>query len=297
MDTDGYLAIAGLSCTPTGVTAAKLESRGLPTAFRVRDGLGRSIDSTAEQWILDTASARGLRLRRQVGRSHATGPADALARCKPYMTSTTDFSDWNGQWWTSQNNCYNYGSNHRTDTFAQPGRGSGDMYDTITVPEILRVSLNDGYVQQCASKKAIHVGFAIIPGGHDYHWWRRTQPVGGQVRWCHKPGGRRSVTWTAPATRSPTRRPATAVRIRSGVTSCSTRARGTRRSSRSVPIQVRLTLAAFGLLVLVACGTSDAGDSPDVVDAPDIEVVVDMMSGVPNPRWTATGSDAAALST
>ena len=62
-----------------------------------------------------------------------------------------------------------------------------------------------------------------------------------------------------------------------------------------MPIQVRLTLAAFGLLVLVACGTSDAVDSPTAVDAPDIEVVVDMMSGVPNPTWTATGSDAAAL--
>ena len=190
MDTDGYLGYRGFVCRATGSTAAALQSRGLPTEFRVRDGLGRSIDSSAEQWILDTAIPRevsGYAVKSAA--SHVASPADALARCKPYMTSTTDFSDWNGQWWTGQNNCYNYGSNHRTDTFAQPGRGSGDMYDTITVPEILRVSLNDGYVQQCASKKAIHVGFAIIPGGHDYHWWRRTQPVGGAVRWCHKPGG------------------------------------------------------------------------------------------------------------
>ena len=48
-------------------------------------------------------------------------------------------------------------------------------------------------------------------------------------------------------------------------------------------IQVRLMLAPLVLLVLVACGTSDAADSRDVTDAADIEVVVDIMSGVPNP--------------
>lgn len=190
MDTDGYLGYRGFVIKATGATAATLEARGLPTEFRVRDGLGHTIDLGAESWLLATAVPRTVPGHvATMAADRISRPADPLARCKPYFTSSTDFSDWNGQWWTGQNNCYNYGSNHRTDTFAQPGRGSGDMYDFISVPEILRVSQNDGYVLDCASRKAIHVGFAIIPGGHDYHWWRRTQPVGGAKRWCHKPGG------------------------------------------------------------------------------------------------------------
>ena len=59
-------------------------------------------------------------------------------------------------------------------------------------------------------------------------------------------------------------------------------------------VQIRLTLASFVLLALVACGTSDAS-SPDVADAPDIEVTVDIFSGVPNPTWTVSGSEAATL--
>jgi hypothetical protein len=189
MDTDGYLGYRGFVVRASGAGAAKLSAAGLPTTFRVRDGLGQSIDLGAESWLLATGapatipghvvSAAADRLSR---------PSDALARCKPYFTSSTDFSDWNGQWWTGQNNCYNYGSNFRTDTFAQPGRGAGDMYDAINVPEILAAAERDGYVLECASRKAIHVGFAIWPGT-DYHWWRRTEPVGGERRWCHKPGG------------------------------------------------------------------------------------------------------------
>lgn len=188
-DTDGYLGYRGFVLKATGNTAAVLQSRGLPTEFRVRDGLGHTIDLGAESWLLATAVPQeipGHVVKAAAERMSA--PADPLARCKPWFTSSTDFSDWNGQWWTSQNNCYNYGSNHRTDTFAQPGRGGGDQWDSIDVPEILRTAKVDGYVTECASRRAIHVGFAIWPGT-DYHWWRRTEPAGGERRWCHKPGG------------------------------------------------------------------------------------------------------------
>jgi hypothetical protein len=188
-DTDGYLGYRGFVLRATGATADNLTSRGLPTTFRVRDGLGHSIDLGAESWLLATgapASIPGHVVKAAADR--LASPADPLARCRPFFTSSTDFSDWNGQPWTDDNNCYNYGSNYRTDTFAQPGRGAGEMYHSINVPEILAAAQRDGYVLDCASKRAIHVGFAIWPGV-DYHWWRRTEPVGGAKRWCHKPGG------------------------------------------------------------------------------------------------------------
>ena len=127
-DTDGYLGYRGFVIRATGSTAAVLQTRGLPTEFRVRDGLGHTIDVSSEAWLLATGAPAGI--PGHVASAAAQGlsrPADALARCKPYFTSSTDFSDWNGQTWTDDNNCYNYGSNHRTDTFAQPGRGGGDQ--------------------------------------------------------------------------------------------------------------------------------------------------------------------------
>ena len=57
---------------------------------------------------------------------HAAVVGSRAAACKkPYHTSSTDFRDWNRGLVCYQNNCYNYGSNWRTDTYAQPGRGSG----------------------------------------------------------------------------------------------------------------------------------------------------------------------------
>jgi len=130
-DTDGYLGYRGFVLRATGNTAAVLTSRGLPTEFRVRDGLGHTIDLGAESWLLATAVPQGIPGHVvKAAEDRLSTPSDALAKCKPYFTSSTDFSDWNGQWWTSQNNCYNYGSNHRTDTFAQPGRGGGDQWDS-----------------------------------------------------------------------------------------------------------------------------------------------------------------------
>ena len=50
-----------------------------------------------------------------------------------------------------------------------------------------------------------------------------------------------------------------------------------------MPVRVRLTLAPLVLLVITACGTSDASGTPDVTEAAEIKVEVDVMSGVPNP--------------
>lgn len=60
-------------------------------------------------------------------------------------------------------------------------------------------------------------------------------------------------------------------------------------------IQVRLTIAPLVLLVLAACGTSGAAGPSDVSEAAEVEVEVDMFSGVPNPAWTVHGTEAAAL--
>ena len=89
------------------------------------------------------------------------------------------------------NNCYNYATNQRTDTFAQPGRGSGfTLVAPIMTGERVRLyawydnlydapSGNNG----CVPKGHL-VGLAFAPEELDYHWWRKNQ----DGYWSHKPG-------------------------------------------------------------------------------------------------------------
>lgn len=188
------LGYRGFVCTATGNTAARLRARQLPTSFRVRDGLAHSIDPGAETWLRytghDVAVPGAAEAVIRHGISAKANADRAAKRHKLYFTSSTDFTEWNGshQGW---NNCYNYASNSITDTFAQPGRGSGEMYHAITAPEIHDAAARDGYLDdldQSHKKRNLHVGYCIWPGV-DYHWYRQTEPMDGEVRWTHKPGG------------------------------------------------------------------------------------------------------------
>lgn len=90
------------------------------------------------------------------------------------------------------NNCYNYGNDKLTGTFAQPGRASGQMYSAITVTEVREAALRDGLrwvgwtfpgnTYDCGDG---HLVFMAIWPGWDYHWWRLDQTKG---VWSHKPG-------------------------------------------------------------------------------------------------------------
>jgi hypothetical protein len=185
---EGNLGYRGFIVRADGATAGALSSRGLSTTFRVRDGLDRSIDPSSEAWLLYSAEPVGL--QREVTSAAKAGiatPADPDKKCKGHFTSSTNFDRWNGEHCT-RNNCYNFASNYITDTFAQPGKGAGEMYHAITADEIHKAALRDGYVDECAGGTSLMVGYCIWPGV-DYHWYRRTKPMGGEIRWCHKPGG------------------------------------------------------------------------------------------------------------
>jgi hypothetical protein len=89
----------------------------------------------------------------------------------------------------TSNNCYNYASNWRTNTFAQPGRGCGHMYTSLTCSEVTRAALCDGMHHRfhCFPDSEIPrflVALVVAPGW-DYHWYRKHQ----EGFWGHKPGG------------------------------------------------------------------------------------------------------------
>lgn len=81
------------------------------------------------------------------------------------------------------NNCYNYAMNWRSDTFAQPGRISGQVATTMSCADVGAAASRDGCTPTCKGKVK-RVALVIWPGW-DYHWYRKHS----EGFWGHKPGG------------------------------------------------------------------------------------------------------------
>jgi hypothetical protein len=94
------------------------------------------------------------------------------------------------------NNCYNYGNNKRTDTFAQPGKRSGDYPNAMACADVAAAAVNDGVEKAPASgvcpgtKDKIAL---VVDPGTDYHWYR----LGTNGMWSHKPGGTQATNLDA----------------------------------------------------------------------------------------------------
>lgn len=97
-------------------------------------------------------------------------------------------------WWNDggqkqwNNNCYNYATNYRTDTFAQPGRAAGAQYTLFTCANVTPAAAADDLIDspgadnECPEEGHL-VALVIWPAG-DFHWYRK----GRNGRWTHKPG-------------------------------------------------------------------------------------------------------------
>jgi len=94
---------------------------------------------------------------------------------------------WNDPAHIRLNNCYAYASNQRTDTFPQPGRGSGHEISGLNCADAIAASKSDGMhdVTDCFPDTEAPrdlVALVIWPG-NDYHWYRKHADF-----WGHKPG-------------------------------------------------------------------------------------------------------------
>jgi hypothetical protein len=99
------------------------------------------------------------------------------------------------EWWNDaatiqyNNNCYNYGTNYRTDTYAQPGLAAGAMYSSLTCPSVKVAAVADSLIDSPAANnkcpKEGHLVALVVAPGWDFHWYRK----GRNGYWTHKPGG------------------------------------------------------------------------------------------------------------
>lgn len=94
-------------------------------------------------------------------------------------------SSWNGGSMT-MNNCYNYANNKRTNTFAQPGRASGQTAIGMSCAVVHAAAVRDGLEPitdpyDPSYKSAVAL---VVAPGEDFHWYRRD----GFGTWSHKPG-------------------------------------------------------------------------------------------------------------
>lgn len=90
------------------------------------------------------------------------------------------------------NNCYNYSTNTRTDTFAQPGLASGNMYSSLTCSEVSSGAISDGMEPTTATAVSptgkTKIALVVAPN-LDYHWYRQDS----DGKWSHKPGSTKAT--------------------------------------------------------------------------------------------------------
>ena len=90
------------------------------------------------------------------------------------------------------NNCYNYATDIKTGTFAQPGQASGHIPSTLSCPDYTAAAEADGLIPVADISDAC--GNSCFPNGHivalviwpgvDFHWYR----MEADGTWTHKPG-------------------------------------------------------------------------------------------------------------
>ena len=203
---ESVLGYRGMIVEPSGTAVP-----GLPKSFRVANGdligprvAARASDPGFEEFVCapngpirqlpEHDRLRGFILkeverlgevRRAWSKAPVKSPTRAVCRCAPLYEPG---------WWNvppirPNNNCYNYATDYRTDTFAQPGLAAGAMYSALTCGSVRPAAIKDALIDRPNANNRCpregHLVALVIAPGFDFHWYRK----GRNGRWSHKPGG------------------------------------------------------------------------------------------------------------
>jgi len=155
--------------------------------FARTPGLAGRVQGIAEfSEILDEEIERLHEIRRHYRHHRHHWPEKEHCHCAPLYEPN---------WWNDagqkqfNNNCYNYATNYRTDTFAQPGRANGAMYTALDCASVRAGAIADDLIATPGAKnkcpKEGHLVALVIWPNVDFHWYRK----GRNGFWSHKPGG------------------------------------------------------------------------------------------------------------
>lgn len=187
----GGLGYRGFSITSVG-------EKLLDAHVYVHDGivdldrfdLNRATNSTElEIWLLSTgADSVPDDVREYVKAQLTTGPN--LMSPQGLILAVPPYNP--GKWNNdpnirTRNNCYNYANDKITNTFAQPGLGSGLQYSAFDCGNVGAASQRDRQVPTGAPSTTPAQGHFIalvIWPGRDFHWYR----LDSNAMWSHKPG-------------------------------------------------------------------------------------------------------------
>ena len=148
--------------------------------------VGRSL----EPWLLSTAGGvidDGVRshVNQKLNqlRQESSGEGSAIRSVPPFNP---------GKWNNDpnirmRNNCYNYANDKITNTFAQPGRGSGKQFSVLTCKGVGIAAERDGQKPQsnpASTPSSGHFIALVVWPQRDYHWYR----LDSDGYWSHKPG-------------------------------------------------------------------------------------------------------------
>jgi len=203
---EGVLGFRGLVVTMTGAEADRMTERGFPPQVRIvgdlvagTSELVSSLAVTEPQSAMEADSLAGpdlavFDLFGSLSNNDNEGNTSLYgAACSLSYTSWNNFSFWNGSRRQS-NNCYNYGANWASNTFAQPGRLGGRQIPYAATDGQFSAGMQADNWDLTCSGSSIRVfavtGSIYTPSGWiwDYHFYRKNLDGAGERRWCHKPG-------------------------------------------------------------------------------------------------------------
>ncbi|GAB4203380.1 MAG: hypothetical protein OHK0022_27480 [Roseiflexaceae bacterium] len=191
---------------------ARLSSApALPAAFRI--GGPATSNQDAQQWLLGTSEKTDTEVDDYL-RAVADGtlrtieaptsdidvlPSDATTgeaspdgaamSCRSNHLTGTNVSGWNQSSIIRNNNCYNFGANHASNTFAQPGRRGGRPFRSMSLGDMAAALDADGWRNGCVPSRNLSIALVVwrdSRGYRDFHFYRLvTSPA---RIWGHKPG-------------------------------------------------------------------------------------------------------------
>jgi hypothetical protein len=172
------------------VVGAKLSARAADDSFEEfvcgstglirRLGLPKELPATILKEI-----GRFRLIREKFPRKFPSFPIKRVCSCGPRYEPAW----WNDPQRQPVNNCYNYATNYRTDTFAQPGQAAGSIYSALTCAAVRPAAEKDMLVNNPRANNKCpaegHLVALVIWPNFDFHWYRK----GRNGQWTHKPGG------------------------------------------------------------------------------------------------------------